>query len=123
MQSQLDFIQLQLWIVMGLFGLFVASNIICYRLNKNHRARSNDPELGEMWDKGEIDNVLLEAETILKERPYHLGALYHGAKAHIARQQYTQARVYLERIALTEPLLKDTYQTLLADIDSATGSS
>jgi len=105
MESEVAFIQTQLWIVIGLLVLFIVSNILCRVFGCGER---KEDDFGDLWDKGEVDEVLRKAESRLLERPHDIGALYFGARAMIARGRNLEARALLQRLSVLEPSFRQT---------------
>ena len=120
MASELDFIQLQLWVVIGLLLFFIISNVLCHILGCGE---TKAQRFGEMYDKGEIDKLLKKAESRLRERPHDIGALYFGANAMMAKGRHKEARANLERVSLIEPSLKELCAEEIAAIDRASVGS
>ena len=109
-------IELQLWIIIGLFCLVLVGQLFCafYR-----RAKADDREdrFYEMWEKGELDDLIVESQATLQDRPSNKDALYFGSKALHARGQYQKAKEYIERLILIEPSLKDSLEETLLSIE------
>lgn len=117
MEQQLAFIQNQLWALIALLLIFVGGNLFCY-LTRNKTDSKEQPEFGEMWDKGEIDELLNESESFLKKYPNHSSALYFRAKALIARQQYIEAKKLLNKFIINYPDFKESINELLEAIEN-----
>ena len=101
MEEQILFIQYQLWGVLALLGIFVAGNIFCqYTRSKN---KNYIPEFSSLWDKGEIDELLNETESYLKEFPHYSHALYFRSRALIKRKRYKEAEENLETLSKNHP--------------------
>jgi cytochrome c-type biogenesis protein CcmH/NrfG len=112
MQEQLDFIQLQLWLLVSLFSLLILTNVICY-LKRNESNKRDEPAFSLMWDKDQLEELIEKARTYLQQYPNHQSALYFGAKALIVKQQFGEAAGYLERLSRIEPSLRDGYQDMI----------
>jgi len=69
MEQELQFIQYQLWFVIALFLLLIATNVICYFVRKS--GKDNTPRFGEIWDKGELNKLLKKSREYLIEYPNH----------------------------------------------------
>jgi len=121
MEQELQFIQYQLWFVIALFLILVATNVVCYFVRKSEK--DNDPGFGEMWDKGEIDKVIKKSGEHLIEYPNHAGALYFGAKALVAKRiELTEAKRRLVKLQEIEPTTAASTQELIDEIVKIEGS-
>lgn len=117
MEQELQTIQNQLWFLIVLFSLLVATNIVCYFSRKSEK--SKNPRFGEMWDKGELDRLLKESGEYLYEYPNHQSALYFRAKALVAkRQNLSEAKMHLTKLKEIEPTLKSQTQEILDEIEN-----
>ena len=117
MEQELRFIQNQLWAVISLFLILIASNIVCYVLRKSEK--NNDPQFDEMWNKGEIDKLIKESKKYLVKYPNHLGALYFGAKALLAKKENLPvAKSYLKKLQNIEPGINDEVEKILSEIEN-----
>ena len=67
MEEQIAFIQYQLWAVIALFVLFVASNLYCYWNRKIDGMNNEIPDFGELWDMGEYDKLYKDTKAHLKK--------------------------------------------------------
>jgi tetratricopeptide (TPR) repeat protein len=114
MLEELKFIQLQLWVLIGLFGLFILLNVLCNRC-KNRDKKQNEPSFSLMFDKDQLDELIEQSSKHLELYPNHSSALFFGAKALIVRKQFTEAIKYLERLSTIEPSLLDSYQDMIDD--------
>jgi cytochrome c-type biogenesis protein CcmH/NrfG len=112
MQEDLAFVQLQLWVVIGLLGVFVLTNIYCYLATRQQR-KSDEPSFSSMWDKDQLDNLIQRSQEYLRKYPNHQSALYFGAKALIARRRFSEARINLEKLSEIEPSLRSSYQDMI----------
>jgi hypothetical protein len=121
MEEQIQFIQYQLWFVIALFALLIATNVVCYFLRKSEK--ENDHNFGDMWDKDQLDMLIKKSSEYLIEYPNHSGALYFGAKALIARKEnIPEARKRLNKLLDIEPTLKDSVQDIIDELDSSESS-
>nr|BDD47817.1 hypothetical protein 4 [Gammaproteobacteria bacterium] len=121
MEQELQFIQYQLWFVIALFALLIATNVVCYFVRKSEK--DNQPKFGDMWDKDQLDVLIEKSSEYLIENPNHPGALYFGAKALIARNKnIEEARRRLTKLLHNEPTLKDSVQEILEELDSSESS-
>jgi len=121
MEQELQFIQNQLWFVIALFALLIATNIVCYFVRKSEKG--SDPKFGEMWDKDQLDMLIKKSSECLVEYPNHSGALFFGAKALIARKEnIAEARRRLTKLLDIEPSLKDSVQEILDELESSESS-
>ena len=114
MEDELAFVQLQLWVVIGLLAFFVLTNILCRIFGCEW---SDEKVYAKMWQKGEIDKLLRAAELRLAENPHDIGALYFGARAMVARGRYDDARKHLERLSIVEPSLRRACLEEIAELD------
>ena len=119
MASDLAFIKLQLWAVIGLLAFFIVSNILCRVFNCGQPRGEN---FGDLWDRGEVDKLLERAELRLRERPHDIGALYYGSRALMAKGRFAEARKHLERLSAIEPSLKKECADQLAAMDHSVDS-
>ena len=103
MESDLAFIQVQLWVVIALLAFFIASNILCRIFSCG---QPKDENFGDLWDRGKVDDLLKRTERRLRERPHDIGALYYGARALMAEKRFVEARGHLERLSAIEPSLQ-----------------
>jgi len=121
MEQDLQYIQYQLWFVIALFALLIATNIVCYFVRKGER--NKEPKFSEMWDKDKLDELIKKSSEYLLEYPNHPGALYFGAKALVARKDNLgEARRRLNKLIETEPSLRSSVQEVLDELDSHEGS-
>ena len=121
MEQELQFIQYQLWAVIGLFLLLFASNVICYFSKKG--GSNLGLSFGEMWDKGELDKLITKSREFLIEYPNHQSALYFGAKALVAKKEnLSEAKRHLNKLLEIEPTLSEQVQEIIDEIDKISGS-
>ena len=121
MEQELQFIQYQLWFVIALFLLLIATNIVCYFVRKSEK--KNEPQFGQMWDKGEIDELLRRSREYLIEYPNHTSALYFCAKALVAkRENLAEAKGYLNKLLQNEPTVSAQVQEVINEIEKLEGS-
>ena len=114
MESDLSFIQTQLWVVIGLLVLFVASNILCQVWNRQSaKAEKSAPKFGEMFDKNEFDQLLSTADSHLRTYPNHHSALYFSAQALMSRGSYPEAHRRFQRIVELDPTMRSSIQPFL----------
>ena len=114
MQEALNLIQIQLWVLIGLFGLFILLNVLCNRC-KNRDKKQNEPTFSLMFDKDQLDELIEQSSKHLELYPNHSSALFFGAKALIVRKRFSEARKYLDRLSIIEPSLLDNYQDMIDD--------
>ena len=117
MEEQLTFIQYQLWAVIGLLAAFVITNLICYYTKKTEEPES---DFSALWDKGEIDELLIKAKKHLASFPNNSSALYFYSRALITKEQYIEAKELLERLLVNEPTLRKDIQETLDSISEHT---
>ena len=121
MEQQLQFIQQQLWFVIGLFLLLIATNIICYFVRKTDRDK--EPRFGEMWDKGDLDKLIKKSREHLIEYPNHQSALYFCAKALVAKKEsLAEAKRHLTKLQEIDPTLSKQAQEVVDEIKKIEGS-
>ena len=121
MEQQLQLIQYQLWFVIALFALLIATNVVCYFVRKNEK--SIDPQFGEMWDKDQLDKLIKKSSEYLIEYPNHQNALYFGAKALVAkRENIPEAKRRLKKLLNNEPTLRESIQEIIDEIGSSESS-
>jgi cytochrome c-type biogenesis protein CcmH/NrfG len=111
MQQELAFIQIQLWVVIGLLAVFVLTNL--YVATTRRRGKPDEPRFGQMWDKNQLDELILKSEEHLREYPNHQSALYFGAKALIVRKRFSEAQRKLDKLLQIEPGLRSSYQDMI----------
>lgn len=116
MEQEFAFIQNQLWVLIALFTILLAGNLFCYLTRTKEREIS--PAFGDMWDRGEIDEILSESESYLKEYPNFSSALYFRAKALITRKQYEEAKTNLDVLLKNHPDLNPEINELLETIEN-----
>jgi len=117
MEEQLNFMQYQLWAVLGLFAVFIITNLICYYGKKSEKPET---DFSELWNKGEIDELLTKAKSHLASYPNETSALYFYSKALITKEQYQEAKELLEKLLVNEPTLKKDIQETLDSISEHT---
>jgi len=105
MEQQLAFIQNQLWALIALLLIFVAGIIFCNLSRKNETIYKDITNFGELWDKGEIDDILVKTKEHLESFPNHSSALYFRAKALITVKKYEEAKPLLDTLSLNHPEL------------------
>jgi len=109
-------IELQLWIIIGLFCLVLVGQLFCAFLGRAKDSDKND-RFFEMWEKGELDELIAESQEALQERPNIKDALFFGGKALHARGKYQKAKEYFDRLIAIEPSLKLSLEETLKSID------
>jgi hypothetical protein len=114
METDITQIKILLWVILGLLVFFVASNILCRLLDCG---KSRKEKFGDMWQKGQIDDLLAKTRLRLQEHPHDISALYFGAKALMASGLYDSARIYVQRLMLLEPTLIEQCKQQLDAID------
>lgn len=120
MEADIAQIKLLLWVVLGLLVFFVASNVLC-RIFKCGQARAD--RFGDLWQKGQIDDLITKTRLRLQEHPHDISALYFGAKALAASGLHDSARTYIKRLMLVEPTLQEECKEQLAAIDRLSSGS
>jgi len=121
MEQEIEFIQYQLWFLIGVLALVVITNVICYFSRKSDE--DNSPNFSKMWDKGQLDELVTKARECLLKYPNKQDALYFGAKAMIAqRKNLDEARKYLERFVKLEPSFSEAMQESINEINKLQGS-
>ena len=120
MEQEIQFIQYQLWFLIGILALLVATNVICYFSRKSEEDKSQN--FSEMWSKGQLDELVIKSRECLLEYPNQQDALYFGAKAMIAqRKNLDEARKYLERFVEIEPSFSEAMQESIDEINKIQG--
>jgi len=115
MEQDLTFIQNQLWAVIALFIILIGSNVVCYFLRQSDK--DNEPQYGDMWEKGEVDKLISKTNEHLLSHPNHAGALYFSAKAFVSKKEnISEAVRRLNILKENEPTLKISVQELLDEI-------
>ena len=105
MEQELAFIQNQLWVLIALLSFFVAGVIYCNLSQKKETIYKDVTNFGELWDKGEIDELLINTKKHLENYPNHSSALYFRAKALITVEKYEEAKPLLDTLSLNHPEL------------------
>jgi hypothetical protein len=113
MEQDLAFIQVQLWVVIGLFAVFVLTNVLVATTRR--REKTKEPRFGQMWDKDQLDELIRQSEQYLREYPNHQTALYFGAKALIVKKRFSEARKNLDKLSEIEPGLRSSYEELIEE--------
>mgnify|MGYP002777043258 CR=1 FL=1 len=114
MADDISLIQTQLWVVMGMFALLIAVNLLCaYFRRSESKEQRNKPNFGTMWDKDQLDELIALSSSHLREFPNSVDALYFGARALLAKNRYEEARPLIERFKKTQPTEMDTWQPML----------
>lgn len=114
MEADIAQIKLLLWVILGLLVFFVVSNILCRIFNCG---QPRNGKFGELWQKGQIDDLIVKTKLRLQEHPHDVSALYFGAKALAASGLYDSAKGYIKRLMLIEPTLHDECKEQLDAID------
>jgi len=121
MEQKILYIQHQLWFVIALFLLLIATNIVCYFSRK--AGKSKEPNFGDMWNKGEIDSLIKKAREYLIEYPNNTGALYFCAKALVAkRTSLPEAKEYLNKVVKNNPNVSVQVQEIIDEIQKMESS-
>ena len=115
MEEQITTIQYQLWAMMALFIFVIITNIICY-LAKRGEKRKDDAIFSLMWEKDELDQLVIKSEEYLRKYPNNLNALYFGAKALIVKKKYMKAKHRLKKLSEIEPAYKQVILEMLDEI-------
>ncbi|MEG3193055.1 hypothetical protein [Lysobacter sp. D1-1-M9] len=114
MEADIAQIKILLWVILGVLAFFVASNILCHIFNCG---RPRDDRFGDLWQKGQIDDLIAKTRLRLQEHPHDISALYFGAKALAATGLHDSARAYIKRLMLIEPTLHHDCKEQLDAID------
>lgn len=114
MADDISQIKILLWVILGLLVFFVASNILCRIFNCG---QPRDEKFGDLWQKGQIDDLIVMTRLRLQAYPHDISALYYGAKALAASGLHDSAKVYIKRLMLIEPTLHDECKEQLEAID------
>ncbi|WP_256646497.1 hypothetical protein [Thermomonas paludicola] len=120
MEADIAQIKVLLWIILCLLLFFIASNILC-RIFNCGQPRSE--KFGDLWQKGQIDDLIAKTRLRLQEHPHDISALYFGAKALAASGLHDSARGYIQRLMLIEPTLHDQCKEQLDAIDRLSGGT
>lgn len=116
MEGQLQFIQYQLWALIGLFLALVLTNVVCY-LTRRATPSSNDDRFREMWDRNQIDKLAKEAEQYLQQYPNNTNALYYGARAMVVKRRFPTAKAWLRKLSETNPSLSEMVEDEIQAIE------
>jgi hypothetical protein len=103
-EAQLDQIILLLWIVLGLFGISSIFKIIHFFQHLNKEI-DEAPDLYDLFEKDKLDEVIKESALLLSQRPNHVAALWCGAKAYFAQENFSKAKDLATRLGKVEPSL------------------
>lgn len=122
MEEQLQFIQYQLWGLIGLFLVLVLTNVICYLTRQNTNS-TEDERFREMWEKGQIDKLAEEAEQYLQKYPNNANALYFGARALILKRRFPTAKSWFRKLAEISPSLSETVSEEIQAIEELEAKS
>jgi len=104
-------IELQLWIIIGLFSLVLLGQVFCVFFKSSKKKEHEN--FSEMWDQGKYDELILESGIALRDNPNLTNALFFGGKALHAKGKYEQAKEYIEQLMISEPTLRATLEELL----------
>ena len=89
----------------------------------NRNTKNHEPEFREMWERGEIDNLLKKSRKYLEQYPNNTNALYFRSKALISqRKNISEAKKYVERLIKNEPNLANELQLILEEIEKIESS-
>jgi tetratricopeptide (TPR) repeat protein len=99
-------IELQLWIIIGLFAAVLAGQFFCVFLNKTNKDVKG--VFAVLYDTGKFDELISQSAIKLKEEPNNINALYFGAKALHVQGQLEKAKEYYQRLIDAEPTLRQT---------------
>jgi hypothetical protein len=119
LEADIAQIKVLLWIILGLLLLFVVGNILCRIFNCG---QSREDRFGDLWQKGQIEELINRTRIRLQEHPHDISALYFGAKALAASGLHESARTYIHRLMLIEPALHAACKEQLDAIDRLSGS-
>jgi hypothetical protein len=118
LEHSFAFIETQLWVVIVLLAAFVVGNILCNLLNCKARGpRPFSPNLRDLWERNQLDKLLVEAARYRSKFPNNADAHYFAIKALIAKKRYAEAHDLASHLAQIEPKLNDVIQSWLALID------
>ncbi len=121
--EQIASIQLQLWAVIVLLLVFVTGNILCMVWRRNDAAKKRtEPAFEVLWLKDRLEELVSVATEYLRTYPNNQSALYFLAKAQMARGQYSEATLHIERLLVIEPSMRGTWQPFLDEINGVAGS-
>ncbi len=120
MEADIAQIKVLLWVILALLALFVASNILCHIFKCG---QPSDEKFGDLWQKGQVDDLILKTRLRLQEHPHDISALYFGAKALAASGLHDTARAYIKRLMLIEPTLHDECKEQLEAIERMAGGT
>ena len=121
MEQELQFIQNQLWFLIALFFLILATNIVCYFVRKGEN--SSDPDFSELWVKDQLDKLIRESREYLIKYPNSVDALYFGSKALVAKREgLPEAKMHLTKLLEIEPTLSKQIQEVIDEISRIEGS-
>ena len=98
-------IELQLWIIIGLFSAVLMGQIICALTSKSSPKNSKG-RFSTLWDEAKYDELIAQSAIALKEKPNLQDALYFGAKALHVNGEFEKAKEYYNRLIEAEPTLK-----------------
>ena len=104
--------ELQLWIIIGLLVLFVGGYFLVAltHLQAHRQEQTTKSGFGELWDRNQLDELILRSKLTLADYPNHQSALYFGAKALWAKGRGAEAKKYFDRLIKLEPDLSETLQ-------------
>jgi hypothetical protein len=120
LEHSLAFVETQLWVVISLLALFVVGNILCNLFNcKARGSRPFSPNFRLLWERNQLDELLVEAARYRSKFPNNADAHYFAIKALIAKKMYPEARQLASHLAMIEPKLSNVIQDWLAHIERA----
>jgi hypothetical protein len=114
MEADIAQIKILLWIILGLMAFFVTSNILCHIFKCG---QPKEEKYGDLWQRGQIDELLEKTRSRLSEHPHDISALYFGAKALAASGMHESAMGYIRRLMLIEPTLREECEMQLAALE------
>ena len=108
MDSKLDLIITQNWALLALLLVLVIMSAFCGYQNLK-KAKGSEERLnlglGELWDKGEYENVEKVASDILEKYPNHVEGLYFLGKVLAQRGENDEAIELWEKARKSDPQL------------------
>ena len=109
-------IELQLWIIIGLFLLVIIGQLAC-AFYKHGQSDKKRVDFSGMHERGEMDELILESGIALRKNPNNQDALYFGAKALQYKGKYSQAKEYIEKLIQVEPTLRANLEVVLDSLN------
>ena len=123
MTSKLDLIIFQNWLLLAVLLVLLISNLAInwkqIKRNKNHSDRNADL-LADLWERGEIEEVLIETEVMLTELPNRVDALYFRGKAMLNIENFDEAKALFQKMAKADFMLRETAEEYLREVEIKT---